>query len=423
MSTATAFSRSNVCVERLDNGLTLLLEPLPHVRSVSAGVWIQAGSACEEAHEAGISHFLEHLFFKGTETKTARELAATVEGYGGQLNGFTSRDYTCLYVQTLDAHIESGLDVLADILKHSTFCDFEKERNVVLEEIASVEDVPEEMVHDLFTQRLWPEHPLGRPVAGFQETVAAMTPEQVRAYYSKWYHPANMVVAVAGHFNMAAVTGQLQRAFGPLPAVPVANACHGPAARHGTEHAARGISQSHICFGFPGPPAQDERRHAYRVLNCGLGGGATSRLFDRIREHEGLAYSIYSFLSHYRTGGMMGVYAAVAPENARKAAAMAFEEIRKCRDLDWTREELDLNREQLKGGTLMALERTFSRMARMAKSMIYHGRIIDIDEVIAAVDAVTLDDVRAAAQDAFSPERCTLVTLGPPDAATPEVEL
>ncbi len=423
MNPTTTITESSIQVEKLENGLTVLLEPLPFLRSVSIGLWIQAGSACEQPHQAGISHFLEHLFFKGTDTRTARQLAEAVERYGGQLNGFTSRDSTCLYAMTLDSHVSTGIEVLADIVKNSQFPDFEKEKGVVLEEIASVEDVPEEHLHDLFVQRLWPDHAMGTPITGSQETVTALSIDDVQGYHDVWYRPSNMILAVAGSFDSATVFAQIEDEFAGLSpstvsqpdSVPIPTAC--------VEAFDRTISQSHVCFGFPGPSVTHADRFAYDLLNCTLGGGATSRLFDNIREREGLAYSIYSFLSGFRSGGFAGVYAATSPDNLARTADLAFDELRNLCDEPMSTDELGMNRDQLKGGLLMALERTFSRMMRMGKSTMYHGRVIPIDEIIASLDAVTLEDVQRVAQQTFVADRCVLLTLGPATARVGKIAL
>lgn len=413
MTSSIPFGDSKPRVHRLANGLTLIMEAIPYVRSASSGLWIRAGSAIETEKQSGVSHFLEHLFFKGTKTRTAREIVASVERCGGSLNGFTSRDFTCLYAKTLDSHVHVGIEVLADIVKNSTFCDLEKERQIVLEEIASIEDVPEECSHDLFVQRMWPDHALGRPVTGSLESVAALTPEEVRAYYETWYRPGSMVLSVAGNIDPDAVLRQVEDEFGGMAGAGSEDTGGAPVFSSSVDMVHRDIAQSHICVGFPGPAAFDEDRYAYDVLSCALGGGATSRLFDRIRESEGLAYSIYSFFSCYRRSGFLGIYAAVAPENARKAAASAFEELRRLCDAPLPADELELNRQQLKGSLLMGLERTFSRMSRAAKSMMYHGRIISPDEVVEALDGVTSADVQRLALCAFTRDRCAMLTLGP----------
>lgn len=412
------YANSAVSLKQLPNGLTVLMEPLPYLRSASIGVWIKAGSANEDAKQAGISHFLEHLFFKGTTTRTTRQIMEAVESRGGHLNAFTSRDYTCLYAKMLSDHVGRGIEILADITRNSLFNDFEKERNVVLEEIASIEDVPEDHVHDIFTEFIWPGHPLGRPVTGYIDTLAAMTLDDVRAYYATWYRPQNIILSIAGNFDPDAVLQQFQDGFeamepGPVP--PVA----GPATcASGTRIEDNDIGQHHVCFGFPGPGVHDDARYAYNVLSSALGGGSTSRLFDKIREEAGLAYSIYTFNSHHWHSGHMGVYAAVAPENLNQCLDLCAGEIKRICDDPLSEDELALNREQIKGNMLMGLESTFNRMTRMAKSIMYYGRVVGVDEVIARIDAVTAGEVQHAARACLSADTCAMVVLGPAKGVT-----
>jgi predicted Zn-dependent peptidase len=407
----------NAVARKLDNGMSVTFERLPYLHSATAGIWVRSGSANETAEQSGVSHFLEHLFFKGTKTRTTRQIMEPIESKGGHLNAFTSREYTCVYVRTLDKHISTGIEILADVIKNSTFSDLEKERNVVLEEIASIEDVPEDYVHDLLSRHMWPGHSLGRPVSGSQETVSKLELKDVQNYFKEWYRPRAMYFSVAGNFDENAVLDQVYGEFGGLQPSPSMKRGGAPEFKSGMEVFERDIAQNHVCLGFPGSTVLDPRRYVYDILSSALGGGSTSRLFERIREKEGLAYSIYSFHSCFFSTGMLGVYAAVAPESFANAADMTFEEIRKLRDQPMTEAELELNREHLKGSMLMSLENTFNRMSRMAKSMIYYKRLLGIHEVIQALDAVTVDDLHQVAQETFLPDRCAMVVLGPASAA------
>jgi len=408
----------------LDNGLTVAFEHLPYAHSATAGLWIKTGSANEPETACGISHFLEHLFFKGTPTRNARQIIEPIESRGGHLNAFTSREYTCVYTKTLDRHIATGIEILADVIKNSTFAEMNKERNVILEEIATIEDVPEDFVHELLALRMWPGHPLGRSVSGYAETVATIGMQDIRQYYADWYQPANMVFSIAGNFDIDAVMKQVAEEFGSLEGKPLLPRPGPPTLASGIGIADRDIGQNHFCFGFPGPTVADERRYMFDILWSTLGGGSTSRLFQRIREDEGLAYSIYTFNSAYITSGMFGVYAAVAPESFGRTVSLAFEEIRKLRDQDVPPEELELNREHLKGSMLMALESTFNRMQRMAKSMMYYGRLVSLEEIVASLDAVTPDHMAALARDIFQPDKCSVAAVGPAEhAPMTEIEL
>lgn len=409
----SVYSNEDAVVHVLPNGVTVTMEQLPYLRSFSAGVWIRAGSGNEAAAENGISHFLEHLLFKGTLSRSARELMDAIESKGGQLNAFTSRDYTCVYVRALDTQVAPAIEILADIIKHSTFNDLEKERNVVLEEIASGEDVPEDYVHDLFALALWPGHALGRPVAGTIESVSGMTLSDIQRYYAQWYRPRDIYVSIAGSFNTDEVLDQVGREFGSIADLPTPERPHAPRSNAGLHWHERDIAQNHLCFGFPGASITDEQRYSYDMLSSILGGGSTSRLFERIREDEGLAYAIYTFHSTYTTAGMLGVYAAVAPENLTKAAKLASEELRRIQDTLVNDEEMESNREQLKGSMLMALESTFTRMGRLARTMMHFGRIIGIDEVVQRIDSVTAHDIQKLAQSIFTLDLATTVVLGP----------
>lgn len=414
MESSIVHSEEAVMVRALPNGLTVTLESLPHVRSVSAGVWIKTGSVNEPPNQGGISHFIEHLLFKGTSKRSARELVEAIECRGGQINAFTTRDYTCIYVKVLDDHWAAGIDVLCDIVKNSRLNDVEKERNVILEEIASIEDVPEELAHDLFAERMWPEHPLGRPIPGTAQCVQRLTYADLADYYHRWYHPGNLIISVAGHIDSEAVFDEVSAQFDNLPARSSgAPTTTPPEFSPGLETAIRDIGQSHVCFGFPGPTPHSEERYVYDILCSALGGGSTSRLFEKVREDEGLAYAIYSFHSAYHLAGMFGVYAAVAPENLDKTLELCANELRDFRDNPISESELQLNREQLKGGLLMALENTSSRSSRLAKNMIYHNRVVPVEELVDGIDRVTPEHVQALAQSIFQPEKLCLVVVGP----------
>ena len=413
-------------LRRLANGITLLTERLPHVRSVSLGVWITTGSANEPPHLNGISHCLEHLLFKGTTTRTARQLMEAIEAHGGHLNAYTAREYTCVYAKTLDSYLDTAVEILGDLVCDSQLYDFEKERNVILEEIASNADIPEEVIHDLFMSNFFPAHALGAPIAGGLKSVEQLSPDDVRAYYATWYRPGNMVISAAGHFDDDEILEAIGKAFASLPvgAAMAVPAYETPSLGAGIHECRRKIAQSHYCVGFPGPATDSPDRFAYDVLCNALGGGSTSRLFERIREQEGLSYAIYSFQSSYYRAGLLGIYAAVAPENLNRALSATFEELRNVRDNGLSAQETELNREQLKGSLLMALEDTFHRMSRMAKSYIYHGRLVPVDEVLAQVDGVTAEAVQELADRILQASKCLVTVLGPKNRLQlPEIPL
>lgn len=400
-------------VETFDNGMTVALEHLPYLRSASIAIWIRTGSAHETPEENGIAHFIEHLLFKGTESRTAHDIMEAIESRGGHFNAFTSRGYTCYYVRILEQHTAAAIEVIADIIKHSIFHDMDKERGVILEEIATNEDTPDDYIHDLLSTFHWPDHALGRPIAGDAGTVSAISLDMVRAFYGKWYNPANMYFVVSGNIDTDAVMAQLRGEFAGLPGSPVAQPDSSPVFHAGIDAHERDIAQAHVALAFPGPKLLAPERYTADLTSVVLGGGSTSRLFERIREDEGLAYNIQTFTAFYPTAGMIGVYAAVAPENYRKTLELTFEEIRKLRDEGVPQKELDACREQIKGYTLMSLESTFSRVTRMAKSLMLHGRIVPVDELLAQLEAVTTDDVQRLAAATFLPENTAHVVLGP----------
>ncbi len=413
-------TQSNIRIHRLDNGFTIAMERLPYLHSASIGVWIKTGSAAEDRNEAGLAHFLEHLFFKGTETRNVHQIMEAVESRGGYLNAATSREYTTLYVRMLKAHVNVGIEILSDILTNSTFRDLEKERGVILEEIASIEDTPDELAHDLLSEFHWPEHPLGRPVSGYADTVAAMKQDDFKRFYAKWYKPANMVFSIAGNFDETKVLQQVEQAFGSLPGSETPALDSVPAFQAGVKWVERPISQTHIGLAVPGPSLTDEKRHMCNLLAGILGGGGTSRLFEIIREEEGLAYNVYAYHTSYIATGMIGVYEAVAPHNSERALALTFREMRRLREELVPEDELARSREQLKGSLLMALENTYVRMSRMAKGLLFKGRVTPIAEVIANIDAVTVYDIQAFAQQSFQPDSCALLLLGPKETYVPE---
>ena len=328
-------------LHRLDNGFTIAMERLPYLHSASLGIWIKTGSAAEERHEAGLAHFLEHLFFKGTKTRNVHEIMEAVESRGGYLNAATSREYTTLYVRMLSKHINVGIEILADILMNSTFTDTEKERGVILEEIAAIEDTPDELAHDLLSEFHWPNHPLGRPVSGYADTVSSMNYDDFQRFYKAWYKPSNMVFSIAGNFDEEQVLDQVSNCFGALPAGDTAQLDSAPTFQAGIQVVERPISQTHIGIAMPGPSSLDEKRYMCNLLAGILGGGGTSRLFEIIREQEGLAYSVYAYHASHIPTGMLGIYEAVAPKNCQRALDLTFRELRRMREETVSLEELE----------------------------------------------------------------------------------
>lgn len=403
----------------LPNGLTIVTERLPTFRSVAIGLWVRAGSVNESARNNGISHLLEHLFFKGTTTRSARQLMELVESVGGTSNAFTSREYTCLYAKVLDTHVDLALDLLSDILLRSVYADFDREKAVIEEEIQSYYDTPEDHVHDLFTETLWAGHPLGRSITGTREAVRSIQLDMVRDYYATWYRPGNAVVAVAGNFDPDDLRRRLADAFGPWDGAAVERAYPAPTTRSASVVNERDLNQVHLCLGTQGIPADDPRRYAFNVLSNVLGGSSISRLFQRVREDEGLAYQVGSYCSLLERTGMFEIYSAQAPENTDRVLDICGEELADLRDTPLGEAELRMAKEQLKGNIVLGLESTSNRMMRLARSTLSLGQPEDIDPVIARVEAVTSGDVRDLAAELFQPERMTYTVLGPTEAVPP----
>ncbi len=413
-------SNENVRVHRLPNGFTVAMERLPYLHSAAFGLWARAGSGVELPHESGVAHFLEHLFFKGTKTRNVHQLMEAVESRGGYLNASTGREGTNLYVRMLSRHVPIGIEVLADIARNSLFCDMDKERGVILEEIASVEDNPDDLAQDLITEFHWPEHPLGRPVAGTEESVNALRRDHVVAFYERWYTPEHLVFSIAGNFDEEAVLHQVTEAFGDWPVVPSAPALPAPGFHAGLTTVERPVSQVHVNLAFPGVSSTDPSRFTCSMLVNVLGGGSTSRLFEKIREEEGLAYNIYAYHNDYSAAGVVGVYQALAPEQCERACSLVYDELRRVCDEAVPEAELEMNREQIKGSMLMSLENPGSRASRMATNLLVHGRVVPVEEVTANFDAVTPEGVQQFAQRTFRTECLASLVLGPDD--TPVME-
>jgi len=401
--------------ERLDNGIRVITEAIPYVRSVSLGVWFTVGSRLEKAEQSGISHFIEHMLFKGTKNRTAKALAETMDAVGGQLNAFTSREYTCYYAKVLDTHFTLAAEVLADMVLNSLFSpeDIEKEKNVVLEEIKMYEDTPDELVHDLFIQAVWSGHALGNTILGPEAGIRQFDRPAVTEYYARHYTPDNCIIAVAGNIDHAEVMCTLTRCFSGLAGKGGPDREEGPVFRPENAIRQKPTEQVHICLGTQGVGQLDKAVYPLYIINNVIGGGASSRLFQSIREEKGLAYSIYSYQSSFRDAGLFTVYAGMSPECTDNVIQLTLEEFHQLRTQGISEAELAKTKEQLKGSLLLSLESTNSRMTRMAKSEIYYGRVVSPDELIARIDTVTRNEVRELAEAVLDPDRLALAAVGP----------
>ena len=387
----------------LPGGLRVVTEAVPGVRSAAFGIWVGVGSRDESPAEAGASHFLEHLLFKGTAKRDAMEIAAVTDAVGGELNAFTAHEYTCYYARVLDADLPLAVDVVCDLVTSALVApaDVESERGVILEEISMHDDDPGDVVHDAFSEALYGEHPLGRPVIGSTAGIEVLTADAIAGYYRSRYLPPHLVVSAAGNLDHDTVVQQVVEAFGaladasPAPLRPIAP----PVPLTGVVVEDRPTEQAHLVLGTHGLDRHDERRYALSVLNNALGGGMSSRLFQEIRERRGLAYSVYSYSSHHHDTGLFGIYAGCAPSKVDEVLQVCREELDLAASKGVTDEEIARAKGALRGSFVLGLEDTGSLMSRIGKSVLVHGEVLPVEEVLARIDAVTPDEVRAVAAD------------------------
>ncbi|MGC5050705.1 pitrilysin family protein [Micromonospora sp. DT48] len=406
----------------LPNGLRVLTEAIPAMRSVSFGIWVGVGSRDETGPQAGAAHFLEHLLFKGTNKRNAMEISSAIEAVGGETNAFTTKEYTCYYARVLDEDLPLAIDVMCDLVADSVLepADVETERGVILEEIAMHDDEPGDEVHDLFARAVYGDHPLGRLISGTVDTVTPMTRRQIQSFYRRRYVAPQIVIAAAGNLDHAAVVRLVRQALRgtPLDTDPAAPAGHRPATPGVPTQAASAVveeketEQAHVVLGCPGIDRLDERRFALGVLNNVLGGGMSSRLFQEIRERRGLAYSVYSYASQYADSGLFGVYAGCAPGRVDEVLELTRAELARTAAHGITEAELARGKGMSKGSFVLGLEDTGSRMSRLAKGELLYGDLVPVDELLDRVDAITLDDVNSLAADLLS-RPMSLAVVGP----------
>jgi predicted Zn-dependent peptidase len=389
---------------------------MPEMRSVSLGIWLKRGSRHETPSLNGASHFLEHLVFKGTERRSAREIALLIDSIGGQIDAFTSKEYTCFYARVLDAHLPTAIDILVDILRHPRFepVDIERERQVIFEEIRMVNDSPDEHVYDLFCEAFWPNHPLGRPIQGTEDSVAALSRRRLVSFFRRSYAPANLVVSVAGHIPPGPTLRRLRRAFGALPRGERGRGVKPPRPRPALVMRRRPeLEQLHLILGVPCPPENHRSRFTLHVLNTILGATISGRLFQRIREQNGLAYNIHSSVSGFSDAGAFLVYAATRPAQAPEVVRLVTEELRRLAGSAVGEEEIRVAKDHLKGSLMLALESTSARMSQLARQEIYRRRPLDLDAILEGIEKVTPRSVRALAGRLFAGRRPAVAALGP----------
>ncbi|MFO0706987.1 MAG: pitrilysin family protein [Nitrospira sp.] len=401
----------------LDNGIRLVSERIPTLKSVTVGIWVNAGSRDEAPAQAGYSHFIEHMFFKGTTTRSATDISREIDALGGEMNAFTTRETTTFYVKVLDQHLPKALDLLSDLFHRSRFGakEIEKEKQVVLEEIRMVQDDPEDLVQELHTSQVMGRHPLGRPILGREATIGSVSRKDLFAYIASRYRPEEIVIAVAGNFDQRWLDRTVARQFGRRVA---GSGSTGPLRRAPEIHGGwvmqrKQLEQVHLCVGLKGIPAGHPDRYAAYILNSVLGGSVSSRLFQEVREKRGLAYSIYSFLSGYSDGGTITVYAGTRAKEVERVIDLIRREVRRMAAKGITREELVRTKDQMKGSLMLSLESSHSRMNKLAKDEMIKGAHTTLDEMLRDIDAVNMKQVERVAKELFDESAIGITGVGP----------
>jgi predicted Zn-dependent peptidase len=407
----------NIRREVLPNGLNVITEEMQHIRSVCIGIWVKTGSRDEDKQWNGISHFVEHMVFKGTQHRSAEEIARQVDSIGGNIDAFTAKECTSFSIKVLDEHLPIAMDVLSDLVLNPVFDeqDITRERGVILEEIKMDEDNPDYLVHETFTQNFWKGHALGRPILGTKKTVSSFNQQIVFDFYASRFTARNMVFAAAGHLDHDVFVAQVADHFSglaassdsPIPQLPA------PAPQpHITLKSKKSLEQVQLCVGVQAPQVDSPQRYAVYLLNTMLGGGMSSRLFQTVREERGLAYSIFSETSPFRDTGALSIYAGTSTERAAEVIRLTIDELRRIKDTPVSEAELKRAKDQLKSNIVLGLESSGSRMSNLARQAMYFGRFFSVDEIVSEIETVTPAAVQSLAQDLFRPECIALTALG-----------
>jgi predicted Zn-dependent peptidase len=400
----------------LDNGMRVVTERIPTLKSVTVGIWVNTGSRDEQPAQAGYSHFIEHMFFKGTRSRSATQISREIDGLGGEMNAFTTRETTTFYVKVLDQQLRQALALLADLFHHSRFDskEVEKEKQVVLEEIRMVQDDPEDLVQELHTGQVLGRHPLGRSILGREETIQRLRRPDLLGYIDAHYDPSQIVIAIAGNFEQAAVERLVARFFGKRKLPKCLSRLRRPPEVHGGVLVKRKpLEQVHLCLGLKGVAAGHRDRYAAYALNSVLGGSMSSRLFQEVREKRGLAYSIYSFLSGYSDIGTITVYAATRPKEVERVVELVCREIRRISEHGIERKELHRAKNQMKGSLMLSLESSHSRMSKLAKDELIYGTRTSLEEMLMHIDRVSVDQVSTVGRELFGMNYLAITGLGP----------
>jgi predicted Zn-dependent peptidase len=407
-------SNTPIVRDVLDNGLRILTERMTQVRSISIGVWLTRGSRHETAERGGIAHFVEHMLFKGTATRSAEDIAQQIDSIGGQLDAFTAKEYASYYIKVLDEHLPLAIDILSDIVRNPAFGpdDIEREKKVVLEEIKMVEDTPDDLVHELFTQGFWENHPLGRPILGTKETVESFNADLLRDYFKNVYTAKNLIVSAVGNLEHERVRELVEDKFGSLiqPGEPALDQAPRVVPKILVRN--KELEQSHLCLGVGSYPQNHDDRYSSYVLNTLLGGSMSSRLFQNVREKRGLAYAVFSGLSAYRDAGSFTVYAGCSNEAVGEVIDLIVEELRGVKQTAVPEAELQRSKDHLKGSLMLSLENTASRMSHLARQEIYFDRQFGLDETLQGIEQVTTRDVQRVATDLFQNGSLAATVLG-----------
>jgi predicted Zn-dependent peptidase len=405
--------------ELLDNGIRVVGETIPWVRSFSLGIWVEVGSRHETTEEAGLSHFLEHMFFKGTERRTARQIAQEMDAIGGEINAFTTRETTTFYAKALDEHLPKTIELMADIFYRSRFDpkEMEREKQVVLEEIRMVEDDPEDLIYDLHARNVWGDHPLGLPILGSERAIRGFSRGELLRFMNRHYRPERIVIAIAGRFSWSRVVKLLNRHFARqrVRKGPVVSETAPPPLSLKNRSVfvqPRPLNQVHLCFGMKGLPVAHKDRYGLVVLNTLLGGSASSRLFQEVRERRGLAYSIYSSTLSFRDAGLTMVYAATAGKTANRVVDLTLRELKRLREKGVDGEELARTLDQIKGGLLLSLESTSGRMNRLARDEIFFGKAFSVRQDLSELQKVTRKQLKRLGEELMAPQALSLTLLG-----------
>jgi predicted Zn-dependent peptidase len=399
----------------LPNGVRIITEEIDYVRSVSVGLWVGAGSRDEREGYEGISHFIEHMFFKGTKNRTARDLAESLEAVGGQLNAFTTKEYTCFYAKVLDEDMDLAIDVLSDMFFESLFDEkeIEKEKKVVIEEIKMYEDSPDEIIHDIFSEQVWNDHSLGKPILGTEESIRDLSREKILHYLDQHYAPDNLVIAVAGKIKHDDVLKKLTPVYGEFKRGARRVLEGTPTGQTVQKIITKDTEQMHLVLGVPGFGQDDEDMYPLHIVNNILGGGLSSRLFQGIREQRGLAYSVFSYHSTYVDTGLFAIYAGTTPSNSEEVVECILAELLDIKKNGITEGELERTKAQIKGGLFLGLESASSRMSRLGKTELTYNRVVTPEEVVEKLERVTLEDVKRVAKRLWEKDKLSLVMLGP----------